>query len=883
MAQTFTERDQLPENDFLNNTMKIPKPQFIKSILLKIKSFLLGVGLFLFAALATFSVMLSTDEDKIKGMLIAEMNRRMNAEISAGDLHFSVIRTFPMATFRFEDVLVMEPSYWAKPDTLTYASSIALSFNMLDFFKGEYKIRRLTVADGMAFPKTDEDGVANYHLWQNGADDYHADIHFDIQRIDLENIRATYQHKSTHQLLDITVQDMRFFTNPAYHHLQFTADGSFTVHRIRTNDHWLPENIAIETKLEASIGAKSDLSIAESQIVILGHHLQMNGNMQIDRGEVMADLQVSASDLQIESLLADLPVSWKAQLKTYEPAGRLHAELHIKGLLSDLSGPELSASYRISQGSISLPAKHVTADISELEGSFIKDAHRPFSKAKIDVRQFKATSADADLEGSLSLSKLKSPEISFELLAQVSPKKLVSLFPRESLSQSSGQVMMDIAFTGAMSHGDQFTREDLLASQLSGEITLEDVSFIVNDNQLLPYHQIHASLVFKDNNLHMNNLSGKAGSSDFAVSGVMHNVLPFLFLDDEEAMIQAQLHSNHINMDEILQLQTHESDTTYRLRVPSRIRLGMQAAVGDFTFREFRAGNLQGQARISDGQFFADHLELEAMGGKVLLEGLIDARPDDRIHISCQADLVDVDIHQLFFQTGNFGQQGIRHDHIYGRMTAGLHFSSTWSPELDIDWKSMQTNAKLTIEDGRLIDYKPLIALGRYIRTSDLSNVSFSTLENEIHIQNRVITIPSMEISSSALDLQLSGKHTFDNEIDYRLQVLLSDILAREHRERRNPQEQYGDIIDDGLHTTLFLQLSGDFDNPRFRYDHRGAREQLKDNLRAERENLRQILREEFRFLSRDAQEDTDEQKKTNDRLQKREAGGFIIEWEELE
>ncbi len=49
----------------------------------------------------------------------------------------------------------------------------------------------------------------------------------------------------------------------------------------------------------------------------------------------------------------------------------------------------------------------------------------------------------------------------------------------------------------------------------------------------------------------------------------MQNVLPYLFLDNEQAVIQAQLHSGHINMDEILQQQTHESDTTYRLRVPS--------------------------------------------------------------------------------------------------------------------------------------------------------------------------------------------------------------------------------------------------------------------------------------------------------------------------
>ncbi len=883
MAQTFPKRDQLPENAFLNTLMNVPKSKPGKRILLQIKRCLPGIVLFLFAALITIAVMLSTDRDKIRGMLIAELNRRMNTELSAGDLHFSVLRDFPMATFRFEDVLVLEPPHITKPDTLIYASSIALSFNLFDFFYGEYNIRRLTVQDGIVFPKADEHGMTNYRLWQNRTNDNTGDIHFDIQRIDLKNVRAKYLHKGQDQLLDMQVHHMRVHTKPNDDQLQLIAEGSFTAHTIRTSNVLLPENITIETNLEAFIGSETNLRIAKSHVKLFDHQLIVNGGLQTDQGKVYADMHIRAIDLRVESVVADLPKSWKEQIQPYQPAGRLHTDIHIKGLLENPQSPEVNAHYQISKGHISLPAQNAAADIIELEGRLTKNAHSPFSHARIDIHQLKASSDDAVLRGSLSLSKLRRPEISFKLMAQVSPEKLTTLFPHESLNHSKGQVDMDIAFTGAMSHDDKFTREDLLASRLSGEITLEDVSFIVNNNELLPYHQINANMVFQDNNLHMNSLSGKAGSSDFAVSGVIQNLLPYLFVDGEHAIMQARLNARQINMDEILQQQTHETDTVYRLNIPSRLQLSLQADVGEFRFREFRASNVKGQARISDKQFFADHLELEAMGGKVALEGLVDGRQDDPIHISCQAKLADVNIHQLFFQTGNFGQKGIRHDHIHGRITADMHFSSSWSPELDIDWNSMQTTASLTIEEGRLIDYHPLIALGKYIHTSDLSHVSFSTLENEIHIQNGVITIPRMEIASSALDLQLSGKHTFDNEIDYRLQVLLSDILAREHRERRNPQEQYGDIIDDGLRTTLFLHLSGDFNNPGFSYDHRGAREQWKDNLREERENLRQILREEFRFLSRDTEKDTSEQNNTKERLQKQESGKFIIEWEELE
>ena len=91
----------------------------------------------------------------------------------------------------------------------------------------------------------------------------------------------------------------------------------------------------------------------------------------------------------------------------------------------------------------------------------------------------------------------------------------------------------------------------------------------------------------------------------------------------------------------------------------------------------------------------------------------------------------------------------------------------------------------MIIEEGELIDFEPLENLSSFVSIDDLKHVKFSTLENTIEIEDEVLTIPAMEIKSSALSVFLSGTHTFTQEIDYRIKLLLSDQdLLREYQNK---------------------------------------------------------------------------------------------------
>ena len=69
--------------------------------------------------------------------------------------------------------------------------------------------------------------------------------------------------------------------------------------------------------------------------------------------------------------------------------------------------------------------------------------------------------------------------------------------------------------------------------------------------------------------------------------------------------------------------------------------------------------------------------------------------------------------------------------------------------------------------------------MSRFIKDEKLAHVEFERLKNTINIRNSKIFIPKMMIYSSAMDIELSGVHGFDNKVDYTFGIRLLDLLHK--------------------------------------------------------------------------------------------------------
>jgi hypothetical protein len=401
--------------------------------------------------------------------------------------------------------------------------------------------------------------------------------------------------------------------------------------------------------------------------------------------------------------------------------------------------------------------------------------------------------------------------------------------------------------------------------QASGSVRLSGVSFRLKRNPL-EFRDFDGSFRLDNNRVDVESLSGRISSSDLRMNGTFDNFITFLLIPNQPGWIRARMESSRLELDELLADKTATSaeDTSYKLKFNPRLRADLDVEVGKLSFRRFKAEDITGRILLDHEVITGRQVRFRSMNGSCTMDATIDAARDDSVYMRCVADIRRIDIRELFCELENFDQETMTDKNVKGLVSAGVQFSSTWTSSLVNDPAKTRSAIELTIENGELNDFAPLQPVAKYIHLSDLNHIRFSTLKNTISIERRKINIPQMEVQSSALNLSLSGVHDFDNKVDYRLQLLLSDVLGRKVKQRNS---EFGEIEDDGLgRTRLFLTMKGPVDDPRIGYDRKGAGEKIRNDLAREKQTIKSMLKEEFGIFRKDTT--TVPQKKKKEEMQ---------------
>ena len=128
--------------------------------------------------------------------------------------------------------------------------------------------------------------------------------------------------------------------------------------------------------------------------------------------------------------------------------------------------------------------------------------------------------------------------------------------------------------------------------------------------------------------------------------------------------------------------------------------------------------------------------------------------------------------------------------------------------------------------------------MNKYLDDESLSKLRFADLKNDIHIENETIYIPQMDIKSNATVIQVSGTHTFDQKIDYRV------IAPLRSKKKIDPDAAFGAIEEDTKgQTKLFLKITGTTDQYEISYDKGAVKKKIISDLKKEVQELKDAFK----------------------------------------
>ena len=784
-------------------------------------------------------------EDDVKNLIIKELNKHLKTEvrIDTKNIDLTIFKSFPNCALEFKELTAMDAKEFKSNDTLLYAKRLSLNFNIKDLFNKNYSIKKIEIENARCHLKVDKNGNANYLVWKSEGTETSGDsLKFALEKITLSNVEVSYKN-SQHKIKSNTfIKELSFKGNFNDINYDLKSEGAAYIDLFQINNVKYLKDKNLKFNIELAVNGPT-YTIIKSETSVNTTQLISNGAFVIQDSLQSLDVNFNGKNLDISTTLSLLPENFQNQMNDYESDGEFYAsgECHYK----NGSPLILKSEFGIKQATISHKQQHATLKNVNLVGSIEINKNKNILKLKNISAQLNSNTFGGEVE----ISNFNDPYLKLKLTANTKLEELIAFYPIDTIQTLSGNIKINAEIEGLITEIKSNAYSPSVIANGNAVINSLNLKFKQSEKEInIPEGEL------KLNNRHLNvyNLKLIKGNSDVMLVGELPNFLGYLFNAKEPLTIIAQVTSDKIELEDFI-FGAGKSSETSSINISNNLNFNVAVNVKHLTFGKFAADNMKGNLLLKNQKIALKDVILNAADGEIKLNAFADAS-GEHIKVSGECDLNKLNIKKLFTQLNNFGQTTIQDINLKGFVTANIDFTGTWDKKLNVDLGSVNVTSSILIERGELIGIKSLESLAKYIDVNELRHIKFSTMQSAIEIKNKLITIPKTSIKSNAINLELWGKHTFDNQIDYHIQLLLSELLAKKPRANKNFDEELSLVENDPENRrSVFIVMTGPIDNPTIKYDRKGAKAKIKEDIKQEKQNLKQLLKEEFGFFKNDS------------------------------
>lgn len=814
-----------------------PKPK--KAGWVKAKKWLIVSTLTVAMLFSLLVIVAGVMEDKIGAMVVKEANKQLKTKLTVNDFSISLISGFPKASAQLEGVFLND----VMGGQLLKARVVALQFSLFSLFKDNITISSVVIKDGILVLKTDKNGRTNYDITKPSTDKSNSNIALSIDKAKLQNVRFIYVNAQDRQNADLVLKNA--FVTGQFGSKNFTlkSTADMNIAYVENQGERYLNNKPLSYNVQIAVDLiKSIYQIKDVSLTVASMPLQVKGLVQsVPQKGTFLNLAIQNKQGSIANLLQLLPPQYAAYFNDFESSGNFSINATIKGLSNSTQTPDIQSIIHFKNGKIASP---------KLKQSFDKvafDAVYDNKKSVLEISNCNANFAGNPFQMSLKMVNLNDPSVSFAMNGSLPLGLAFGLLNNPKVTDGAGIVRCNSLQVNGK-YADMSSMKALQTIKASGELALENATLKIN-NEMIAANGI---MNFNNNNIAVNNFNIKGAGSNATFTGRFTNWLPVLLSDSTQQSdleVNARLDAEALDISKIMALAKPQPQRVvpqsyyyaakglpipqYRKQFPilNRMKGRFESNIKQFSYGKVVGANFKGNM-----DFTGNDLQIKgstwAMGGNWLLDGTLAL--DYRPHLSTKLIAQSINVSEFFRQCDNFGQTVLKNNNISGKLTSRMAINAYWDEGLNFLMDKLHVLADLNVIDGELSGVKVIEGFSTYIKLQDLKKVKFSNLQNQFEIYKQSIHIPVMFIQSNALNLQISGDHTFNQDIDYNIVVNAGQVLMNRLKifnPKLDPQADQRN----GLFN-LYYNISGNIDNFKYSSDKIGVKAAFADS--EDRKNL---------------------------------------------
>lgn len=772
-------------------------------------------------------------KDRIINQFIQEANKSLNTPVSIGKIDISALDDFPRLAIVFHNVYV-EDSHPGK-DTLMVAKKISFSLNPIEVWQGVYDVKGLRIEESITRLRINAVGKSNYDIVKPGAGGG-GSISFDLKDVALIDTEVSYDDTQARQHHLFTSDALKASINVTGDLYKINASGDVTSKQIGVNTQLFLVNKEFDVIADIDYDDENKVvTINPSTLELRRSTFEVTGTYGFKEKNLI-DISGAGKNTDIQTVLSLMPEDFSNLFKEYQSDGDVYFNLKVKGEMSAKKDPLLSIAFGCNDATFFHPSSKSRITKANMEGSFATPSFTSLARAELFLKNVNGELNGRPFKADFALQDFDNPYIDLKFTGDLDGTSIMQFYPIPGVNELSGLVKADVSLVGEIG----LLKRKATAQQVkaNGRLDIQNLNLSFGKRPVT-IADFNGSLQFNNNDLGLSDCRGQIGNTDFVLNGLFRNSVTFLLFEDQPVGIEADLRSQHLDLDELFSIVFGDRQSgDYAFSISPNLYLNFNCNLGALSYRRFKPRNVSGNLLIKNQMATSRKLSFDAMGGSLTLDGIVDAKNPKAIDVVSGFKLNGVNVDSLFYVFENFNQDFIQDKHLKGQAFADVTTEMSLNERLNLFPETLVADISAVIKNGELNNFEPLKALNKYLDDEGLSKLRFADLRNEIHVENKQIIIPQMEISSNVTTIQLSGTHTFDQHIDYRV------VAPLRNKKKIDPDEAFGAVEDDGGgRMKVFLKITGTTDDYDVSYDKQALKKKISTDLKKEVQELRDAIK----------------------------------------
>jgi len=791
-------------------------------------------------------------EDKICNAVLLEVGKEFREPVYFESADVTFWSTFPNLAVNINQVRINDAYISFKGNQqLLKAKRIRLVFNPWDLWKENYHIKVIEFKQGELNLRTATNGENNYNVLKATKNKSNEPLTFSIGAFRTVDFNFNYLDSQSNQFVRTSLKAMNFSGNFQKDKFAVTAKGDLNLNQVKSGEIIMVNNKPVKLDISANVNTLlKTIQVPICRVQIAEIPFLMGGAYSPD--SMRFDLNAKA--LPLAEVVNKLSIQEaQNELVKYKGSGKVDFSLVLTSD-SSASKPNVLCNFKVTDGYLQEPLKRTKISKLSLEGSYKGNGNPKFDQLLLNNLEF-ATVA-GHFSGNPDITDFMSPRILGKAKGGVDLSVLNTLFKNEFIERIQGVAKLNTEF-------DVQLLDDIKVKKVNGSLSLNKVWFKARGDQRT-FENINGDFTLKDNHMDFVGATLTVNQSDMTLDGRFKNIYNYC-AKKGSLTVDCAIKSQRLLVEDLGKTSKEEKrlNEGKQFVLPKNIEGKVNLQAQRISYESHLFENLNGTMVISPGSL--NFPSLTFRNGQADMHGNLNVAEDapEHLFISSSLQSQNIDFKPLFKEWHDFDQTVVTSNQISGLAKAEINFNAPFDLIGGIDLNRMNVTAHLKVENGALHHVQAFDEIANSINTKtgkaiigkrniaqlqeNIKDIKFKTLENTIKIEQGVVSIPMMKVESSALNLEMSGTHTFDQQIDYRLKFNFRELLGEDR------DAEFGTVVDDGTGFKIYLRMYGHISNPKIEWDKSNRKEEFINQIAQEKATVKSILKTELGLFKKDS------------------------------